>query len=307
MVFGDLLARRAAYRSRTFFTLCNYEQIRADGDEILDLLQPDIVILDEAQRIKNWQTKTANAVKRLHSRYAFVLTGTPLENRIDEIYSIVEFLDPELLGPLFRFNREYYELDAKGHPVGYRNLEQLADRIAPVMLRRRKEEVESQLPSRMTKTFFVPMTDTQQAVYDDYEFGVKRLAAIASRRPLTKEEFERLQKFLACMRMVCDTPTILDGQRHECPKLDEIERLLPRVVERSAAQDPDLLGVGSDAGAGARVRGCRQRRFRVAHRLRPADPAPRRDPSLSRRSRVPPVSFPRNRAVSASICKRPTR
>ena len=230
VVAGDRLARRAAYRSRTFFTLCNYEQILVDGDEILDLLEPEVVILDEAQRIKNWQTKTANAVKRLHSRYAFVLTGTPLENRIDEIYSIVEFLDPELLGSLFRFNREYYELDAKGRPVGFRNLEQLADRIGPVMLRRRKEEVESQLPGRTTKTFFVPMTDTQQAVYEDYEFGVRRLAAIARRRPLIKEEYERLQKFLACMRMVCDTPAILDGQRHECPKLDEIERLLPELL-----------------------------------------------------------------------------
>ena len=233
VVAGNRLARRAAYRSRTFFTLCNYEQILVDGDEILDLLEPEIVILDEAQRIKNWQTKTANAVKRLHSRYAFVLTGTPLENRIDEIYSIVEFLDPELLGSLFRFNREYYELDAKGRPTGFRNLEQLADRIGPVMLRRRKEEVESQLPGRTTKTFFVPMTDTQQAVYDDYEFGVRRLAAIARRRPLIKEEYERLQKFLACMRMVCDTPTILDGQRHECPKLDEIERLLPELLSDS--------------------------------------------------------------------------
>ena len=233
VVAGNRLARRTAYRSRTFFTLCNYEQILVDGDEILDLLEPEIVILDEAQRIKNWQTKTANAVKRLHSRYAFVLTGTPLENRIDEIYSIVEFLDPELLGSLFRFNREYYELDAKGRPTGYRNLEQLADRIGPVMLRRRKEEVESQLPGRTTKTFFVPMTDTQQAVYDDYEFGVRRLAAIARRRPLIKEEYERLQKFLACMRMVCDTPAILDGQRHECPKLDEIERLLPELLSDS--------------------------------------------------------------------------
>ena len=98
VVAGNRLVRRAAYRSRTFFTLCNYEQILADGDDLLDILQPEVVILDEAQRIKNWQTKTANAVKRLHSRYAFVLTGTPLENRIDEIYSIVQFLDPELLG-----------------------------------------------------------------------------------------------------------------------------------------------------------------------------------------------------------------
>ena len=230
VVAGNRIVRRAAYRSRTFFTLCNYEQILGDGDDLLDLLQPEVVILDEAQRIKNWQTKTANAVKRLHSRYAFVLTGTPLENRIDEIYSIAQFLDPELLGPLFRFNRDFYQLDAKGRPNGYRNLEELADRIAPVMLRRRKEEVERQLPSRMTKTFFVPMTDTQLSVYEDYEYRARRLAAIAQRRPLTKEEFQRLQMFLACMRMVCDTPTILDGERHECPKLDEIERLLPELL-----------------------------------------------------------------------------
>ena len=120
-------ARLATYRRLTFFTLCNYEQVVSDGNVLLDELRPDVVILDEAQRIKNWQTKTANAVKKLQSRYAFVLTGTPLENRIDEIYSIVQFLDPDLLGPLFRFNREFYELDAKGKPSGFRNLDELAE------------------------------------------------------------------------------------------------------------------------------------------------------------------------------------
>ena len=99
IVFGGYPARRAAYRRHTFFTLCNYEQVVADGRNLLDALRPDVVILDEAQRIKNWQTKTANAVKKLESKYAFVLTGTPIENRIDEIYSIVQFLDPDLLGP----------------------------------------------------------------------------------------------------------------------------------------------------------------------------------------------------------------
>ena len=117
-----------------------------DRRELLETLRPDLVILDEAQRIKNWQTKTANAVKRLDSRYAFVLTGTPLENRIDEIYSIVQFLDPELLGPLFRFNRDFYELDERGRPIGHRNLDVLAERVSSVMLRRRKEDVENELP-----------------------------------------------------------------------------------------------------------------------------------------------------------------
>ena len=231
IVFGGNPARLAAYRRHTFFTLCNYEQVVADGRDLLDALAPDVVILDEAQRIKNWQTKTANAVKKLRSRYAFVLTGTPLENRIDEIYSIVQFLDPELLGPLFRFNREFYELDEKGRPSGFRNLDELARRVSSVMLRRRKEDVEGELPGRTVKTFFVPMTDAQTSAYEDYDLYVKRLAAVAARRPLTKEEFDRLQKFLACMRMVCDTPYILGDENRDCPKMEEIERLLPDLLD----------------------------------------------------------------------------
>ena len=231
IVFGGYPARRAAYRRHTFFTLCNYEQVVADGRNLLDALRPDVVILDEAQRIKNWQTKTANAVKKLDSKYAFVLTGTPIENRIDEIYSIVQFLDPDLLGPLFRFNREFYELDEKGKPAGFRNLEMLAERVSSVMLRRRKEDVETDLPGRTSKTFFVPMTDTQTKAYTDYEYYVKRLAALAAKRPLTKDEFERLQKFLACMRMVCDTPYILGDESRDCPKMEEMERLLPDLLD----------------------------------------------------------------------------
>src|SRR5262249_56302282 len=103
-------------------------------EEINGTLKPDVVVLDEAQRIKNWQTKTARRVKQLRSPYAFVLTGTPLENRIDEVYSIVQYLDPQILGPLFRFNRDFYVLDERGRPIDYKNLSLLRDRFAPVFL-----------------------------------------------------------------------------------------------------------------------------------------------------------------------------
>ena len=230
-VYGNFLTRSAAYAKGSFFTLCNYEQVVADGRKMLDAVAPDVVILDEAQRIKNWQTKTATAIKKMESRYAFVLTGTPIENRIDEIYSIVQFLDPELLGPLFRFNREYYELDERGRPKGFQNLEGLADRISTVMLRRRKDDVETELPALSSKTFFVPMTDAQTKVYEDYEYLARRLASLAERRPLTAEEFEMLQKYLACMRMVCDTLYILGGEEEDCPKMDEIEKLVPDLLD----------------------------------------------------------------------------
>src|SRR5439155_19712844 len=127
-------------------------------------LRPDVVILDEAQRIKNWNTQTARAIKRLKSRYAFLLTGTPIENRIDEIYSIIDYVDPHVFGPLFRFNRTFYELDERGRPVGYRNLDELQRRLRPLLLRRRKDDIEAQLPERVDNNYFVPMSPAQLEV-----------------------------------------------------------------------------------------------------------------------------------------------
>src|SRR5208283_6216552 len=107
-----------AYEAGTFFTVVNYEQMIRDALEVNARFRPDVVVLDEAQRIKNWNTQTAQAVKRLKSRYAFILTGTPIENRIDELRSLIDFLNPAVLGPLFRFNRDFYELDERGRPIG---------------------------------------------------------------------------------------------------------------------------------------------------------------------------------------------
>ena len=230
-VFGARPQRLAAYRDPVFFTIVNYEQILVDAEDINAILTPDVVILDEAQRIKNWQTKTARRVKSLRSPYAFVLTGTPIENRIDELYSIVQYLDPELIGPLFRFNREFYRLDERGRAVDYQNLAELRRRVGTVMLRRRKSDVETELPGRTVKTYFVPMADEQIKRYEDYRVPAARLIHQAQRRPLTPAEFDRLQMLLACMRMICDTPAILDPTCRVSPKLEELEGILNDLFE----------------------------------------------------------------------------
>jgi superfamily II DNA or RNA helicase len=242
LVFGGRGARLKAYdlaASRgsngspdsPFFTIVNYEQMLADALEVNERLRPDIVVLDEAQRIKNWSTKTTQAIKRLRSRYAFILTGTPIENRIDELYSLMGFLQPSLLGPLFRFNREYYDLDERGRPAGYRNLEKLHQRIKPYMLRRRKDEVETELPERTDTNYFVQLSPQQQVEYGEHEAIVARLAFIAKRRPLTQQEQDRLLRHLAMMRMVCDTNYILDADQRDCPKLAELEKILAECRE----------------------------------------------------------------------------
>ncbi len=147
----------------------------------------------------------------------------------------MDFLDPSILGPLFRFNRAFYELDERGEPSGFRNLDQLHARIKPFMLRRRKADVETELLDRTDKTFMVPMSDEQKNCYADHEAQVARLVSIAKRRPLIQRKQEKLLRELAMMRMVCDTNYILDSESRACPKLDELEKILDECRE-----DPEV-------------------------------------------------------------------
>jgi hypothetical protein len=237
LVFGGKFRRLQALTATDqtpFFTIVNYEQMVPDALNVNAHFRPDIVVLDEAQRIKNWNTKTARSIKRLHSRFAFVLTGTPIENRIDELHSLMDFLNPEILGPLFRFNRDFYELDERGRPAACRNLDVLHARIKPFMLRRRKAEVETELPERTDRNHFVALTELQRETYSGHEQEVMKLASAAQRRPLRQQEQERLQRELAMMRMICDTNYILDEDDRACPKLGELEKILDDCVANDA-------------------------------------------------------------------------
>lgn len=236
LVFGPRTARLKAYTAAEvpFFTIVNYEQVVTDTLDINEHFKPDIVVLDEAQRIKNWATKTAQAVKRLQSRFAFVLTGTPIENRIDELYSIVDFLDPSLLGPLFRFNRDFYQLDENGRPKDYQNLATLRERVRPVMLRRRKHDVETELPDRTDRQHFIKLTQAMRNEYDEVKQQVSELVQKSMRRPLTKKESDLLMILLGMMRMICDSPSIIKGHDcQDCPKIDELAGILDEALADS--------------------------------------------------------------------------
>ena len=237
LVYGTRHARLACYREDApFFTVANFEQMVRDTLDVNARLRPDVVVLDEAQRIKNWNTKTSQAIKRLQSRYAFVLTGTPIENRIDELHSLMNFLDPSVLGTLFRFNRDFYELDERGKPAGYRQLDMLHARIRPYLLRRRKADVETELPARTDRNHLVPLGPRQRDTYAEHEQRVFRLVHTAKRRPLTQQEQDKLLRELAMMRMICDTNFILGPEDRSCPKLSELEKILEECRDNPAVK-----------------------------------------------------------------------
>ncbi len=111
-------------------------------------------------------------------------------------------------------------------PAAYRNLDKLHARIKPRMLRRRKAEVETELPERTDRNHFVPLSAEQQGEYEGHEGVVAQLAAIAQRRPLTQQEQDKLLRHLNMMRMVCDTNYILNPEHRACPKIKELEKIL---------------------------------------------------------------------------------
>ena len=117
LVMGAFAERPTQYDNDAFFTVCNYEQVLRDLLAV-ERVKWDLIILDEGQRIKNWEAKTTNVVKRLKSPFALVLSGTPLENRLDELYSVVQFVDDRRLGPAFRFFNRHRVADEKGKVLG---------------------------------------------------------------------------------------------------------------------------------------------------------------------------------------------
>ncbi|MCB1908138.1 MAG: DEAD/DEAH box helicase [Rhodocyclaceae bacterium] len=228
VVQGPAQARLPQYRRGSAFTIVNYELVLRDLDVINGALVPDLLILDEAQRIKNWRTKLAAAVKRMASRYAFVLSGTPLENRLEDLYSLMQVVDQHALGPLWRYLADFHITDERGKVLGYRNLSELRRRLAPLMLRRDRRLVRDQLPERIEQRLDVAMTEAQRALHDDALSAASRIAHVARRRPLTPGEQNRLMAALQQARMACDAVGLVDKewQGDDSPKLDELVTLL---------------------------------------------------------------------------------
>lgn len=230
VIEGLALHRNHQYSEGHFYKIISYHALVNDLNEVT-ALSPDLVILDEAQRIKNFKTKVAQTVKKVTSPYAIVLTGTPLENKLEELYSIMQFVDPFKLGPFYSFLDDHQVRDDKGKVTGYRNLNEIGTLLSDVMIRRRRTEVLKQLPERMDKLLFVPMTPEQRRVHDECGNLVARLVAKWRQFGfLSEQERQRLLILLNQMRMVCDSTFILDQTSRNDTKVEEVMHIVDEVI-----------------------------------------------------------------------------
>ena len=150
-------------------------------------------------------------MKRLRPRFRLVLTGTPMENRLEELASLFDWIDDLALEPKWRlvpFHAVY--ADGKTEVSGARNLDTLRLRLGPRMLRRRRVEILRDLPPRTDTTVPVELTEAQRIEHDALLHPIARLAAIARSRPLTQAEFLRLMSLLTTQRIAANGIALLD-------------------------------------------------------------------------------------------------
>ncbi|MCC7474724.1 MAG: DEAD/DEAH box helicase [Pirellulales bacterium] len=230
LVFGTQAERPAQYENNAFFTVCNYEQVLRDLLAV-EQVKWDLIILDEGQRIKNWEAKTTHVVKRLKSPFALVLTGTPMENRIDDLYSVVQFVDDRRLGPAFRFFNRHRVTDEKGKVLGYKNLDQLRQHLAPILLRRTREQVLNQLPDRTTEIVRIEPTEEQLAIH---AAQMKIVASIVRKSFISEMDLLRLRQALLMCRMAANSTYLCN--KCEPSYSSKLERL-EEVLEQSFAEN----------------------------------------------------------------------
>ena len=227
LVMGTGQERGEQYRSDTFFTVCNYEQVLRDLASI-ETVEWDLVILDEGQRIKNWESKTSNVIRSIRSPFRLVLSGTPLENHLGELFTVARFVDEHRLGSAFKFFNRHRVVDDNGKTIGYQNLDELRETMRPILLRRTRGEVARQLPERIDEVVRVTPTEEQLEIHNGQ---IQIVAQITSKKFFTEMDLLRLRRALAMARMSCDSTFLVNQEEPEySSKLERLNELLEGLI-----------------------------------------------------------------------------
>jgi superfamily II DNA or RNA helicase len=206
-------------------TLTTYAVLRLDVDE-LAAVSWDAIVLDEAQAIKNAFSQTARAAFALKGGFRIALSGTPVENRLEELWSLMHFANPGLLGGRSDFQERYAE------PIGSGNSDaaaRLRTKIRPFMLRRMKREVVPELPLRTDTVLHVELDETERAVYDAVRVATKK--EVTEKLAKGGGALAVLEALLRLRQAACHSD-LIPGQHAETSS--KIERLLEALEEAAA-------------------------------------------------------------------------
>ncbi len=200
--------------------LTSYALLRIDAEQ-LQRRQWDVVVLDEAQNIKNPASQVARAAHGLTGKVHLALTGTPVENRLDELWSIFHFCNRGLLGSLTRFQRRFAEPIGRGDRDAANALRQ---RIRPFVLRRLKQEVAPELPPRTEQVLYCELDEQERQMYDAVRAATNK--EVVAQLKAGKGVLAALESLLRLRQAACHQG-LLPGQT--APSSSKVDRLLNRL------------------------------------------------------------------------------
>lgn len=168
------------------------------------------IILDEATRIKNFKTKVAQKIKRLDASYKVALSGRPLENRLEDLYSINEFLDNNVLGSWNYFDQRYIVRNSWGQPSYYVNVKELHHKIKTVMFRCKREDVLTELPDKIVHDYYIQLSLSE---HKDYLNILNPIMGLIERGTLgslgTENNLRWVLSTIQLTKMFCDHPDLV--------------------------------------------------------------------------------------------------
>jgi SNF2 family DNA or RNA helicase len=223
---GEPDTELAAARESSDLVVVNYSQLRALSPAIAGV-EWLAAILDEAQYIKNPDSQTAQAARALRAVHRLALTGTPIENRLLDLWSIVGFAMPGALGNRTHFLRHF---DAKDDPLARRRL---AARVRPFLLRRTKTQVAKDLPDRVEEDLLCEMEGVQKTLYTaELKRARALILGLESNKQLNQERFNILTSLLR-LRQICCHPALVDQKllKAESAKVEALVDLLEPLME----------------------------------------------------------------------------
>jgi len=206
-------------------TLTTYAVLRLDI-ELLAAREWGAVVLDEAQVIKNPESQVAQAAYRLHAAQRLCLSGTPIENRLEELWSLLHFTNPGLLGGRRDFAVRYAEPIASGDAAA---LARLREKVKPFVLRRLKREVAPELPPRTDHVLYVALSPEERDTYDAVRAAARR--EVAERLAQDGNVLAALEALLRLRQAACH-PGLLPGR--EATSSSKVERLLFALMHAAA-------------------------------------------------------------------------
>ena len=165
IIKGEKTQRDEKWSQDVNVYIANYEQLLRDLPE-MQKIKWDAIIADEATRISNPKAKMTRAIKKLNATYKFPLSGTPLSNSVQDVWSIIDFCEPGALGSYWQFIDKYCEKDRWGSIKSYKNLDLLRKEIHPYCIRRLKREVLQQLPPKLYENIYIDLSASERKMYN---------------------------------------------------------------------------------------------------------------------------------------------